>query len=110
MEKRTGHILRTLAASFLLLLSFSGMTYAFPGHVTPYGDYCRDCTTYGAFGRTIPRHESLRALNNYYKGKGCRIGTFSYRGRFIQADIFKDDEQVDRVIFDRKTGRLRSIY
>jgi hypothetical protein len=50
------------------------------------------------------------ALNRYYSERGYRVGTIYHKGRFIEAEIFKHNRRVDVVLFDRKTGRLRSIY
>ena len=50
------------------------------------------------------------ALDRYYRDKGYRVGTIYHKGRFIEAEIFKNNREVDKVLFDRKTGRLRSIY
>ena len=104
------HTSRILAVACVLVVAVVGVAYAFPEYVTPYGDYCRDCTSYGSCREAIPRHEAIKAIDKYYRAKGYRIGTFIIRGRFIEADVYKDDKLVDRVVFDRKTGRLRSAY
>jgi hypothetical protein len=84
--------------------------YAAEIAVTPYGDYCKECATYGTSREVIPPKEAITALERYYTEKGYRIGVVYHRGRFIEVEIFKDDRRVDKVLFDRKTGRLRSIY
>jgi hypothetical protein len=78
--------------------------------ITPYGDYCNECTAYGAGRDVLPAGESVKALERYYGDKGCRLGAVSYKGRFVEVDIYKNGRNVDRVLFDRKTGRIRSIY
>jgi hypothetical protein len=103
-------MLKKITAFFYVLLSVPAAAYAFPEYVTPYGDYCRDYNNYGSCKEGIPHQEAMKAMERYYREKGYRISAFTYRGRFIEADIFKQDKQVDKVIFDRKTGRLRSIY
>jgi hypothetical protein len=84
--------------------------YAEERGITPYGDYCGVCTHYGTCKELLPPTEALRALKKYYKDKGYSVGRVYQKGRFIEAEIYKDDKQVDKVLFDRKTGRLRSIY
>jgi len=79
-------------------------------NVTPYGDYCRDCTIYGTCKEIIASKDAVIALDHYYRHRGYRLGTIYHKGRFIEAEIFKNNRQVDKVLFDRKTGRLRSIY
>ena len=78
--------------------------------VTPYGGYCKDCAVYGACKEPIKPGEAVRSLRKYYEERGCRLGIVSHKGRFIEAEIFRDGKMVDKVVFDRKTGRLRSIY
>lgn len=98
---------------FLVFISMTAVSSAgaYQECITPYGDYCLDYNSYGA-GKDgiIPHQDAVKAMGRYYGHKGYRIGSMTYRGRFIEADIFKQDKQVDKVIFDRKTGRLRSIY
>ncbi len=94
----------------VLIVSSILPLYADDSRVTPYGDYCTDCAMYGACREIIQRDEAVRVLYKYYQDRGYRVGNVLHRGRFIQAVIYKDDRQVDRVLFDRKTGRLRSIY
>lgn len=77
--------------------------------VTPYGDYCRECTTYGTCKSTIPIKEAVAAIGQYYRDKGCTVGRVRHKGRFIEAEIYRDNKLVDKVLFDRKTSRVRSI-
>ncbi|MBI5640491.1 MAG: hypothetical protein HZA17_08710 [Nitrospirae bacterium] len=96
----------------VLLFSFSviAASYAEGDKVTPYGDYCRDCAIYGNCPEIIPPSEAVRAIDRYYRQRGYRVEVVNHKGRFIEAEIYKHGRQVDKVIFDRKTGRLRSIY
>ena len=77
--------------------------------VTPYGDYCRECTTYGTCKSIIPIKEAVAAIGQYYRDKGCTVGRVRHKGRFIEAEIYQDNRLVDKVLFDRKTSRIRSI-
>ena len=96
----------------VIFLLFTGYTAADAeeDNVTPYGDYCKECTIYGTCREVIPPNEAVNALDRYYRDKGYRVGTIYHKGRFIEAEIYKNNRQVDKVLLDRKTGRLRSIY
>lgn len=101
---------QTITVVLLALLVSAGASQAFPEYVTPYGDYCREYNHYGSCREAIPPQEAMKAIDRYYRDKGYRIRSFTPRGRFIEVDVYKDYRQVDKVIFDRKTGRLRSVY
>lgn len=77
--------------------------------VTPYGDHSRDCTIYGTGNKLMPLAGAVHGLNKYYEARGYTVGNMRYRGRFIEAEIFRDGRQVDKVLFDRISGRVRSI-
>lgn len=94
----------------LVLLLTADASQALPEHVTPYGDYCREYNRYGSCREDIPPQEAMKAINRYYREKGYWIRTFRPRGRFIEVDVYQNGRLVDKVIFDRKTGRLRSVY
>jgi hypothetical protein len=96
-----------LVCSFFLMVRSAG---AFDRIITPYGDYCKECTSYGVCRDVMPVKESVNAISKYYRDKGYEVGNVYHKGRFIEADIYKNGKQVDKVLFDRKTGRLRSIY
>jgi hypothetical protein len=49
-------------------------------------------------------------MKHYFKTKGLDVKKVRGRGRFLKAEIYKKDLLVDRVLFDRRTGRVRSIY
>ena len=102
-------MLREISFAIVLVLVTSILVYAEENNVTPYGDYCRDCTIYGTCKEVISPKLAMVALDRYYREKGYRVGAFYHKGRFVEAVIFKN-RQVDVVLFDRKTGRLRSIY
>ncbi len=99
-----------MTTMILFLLLTAGASQAFPEYVTPYGDYCREYNRYGSCREDIPPQEAMKAIDRYYREKGYWIRSFRPRGRFIEVDVFKNERLVDKVIFDRKTGRLRSVY
>jgi hypothetical protein len=94
----------------VLVIVFSASSAWADGYVTPYGDFCRQCTAYGAGQKMLAPDEAVKALQKYYGKKGCQIGTVSYKGRFVEVEIYKNGKNIDKVLFDRKTGRIRSIY
>ena len=103
-------MVREISFAIVLVLVTSILAYAEENNVTPYGDYCKDCTIYGTCKEVISPKLAMVALDRYYREKGYRVGAFYHKGRFIEAVIFKNDRRVDVILFDRKTGRLRSIY
>ena len=94
----------------VLFISAASLSPADDGTVTPYGDHCRDCTIYGTGRETVSLPEAMHALKRYYEARGYEVGILRHKGRFIEAEIYRGKKQVDRVIFDRRTGRVRSIY
>jgi hypothetical protein len=99
---------KTIITALFLSLSFSA--YAADNRVTPYGDYCKKCTTYGTCKEPLPPDEAIAAMEQYYTDKGYRAAHMHHKGRFIEAEIYEGNRLVDKVLFDRKTGRIRSIY
>lgn len=81
-------------------------------NVTPYGDFCPSCSVYGVRykHKEIGHDKAVEAIRVYFAKRGFTIGNVRGIGRFIRVDVYRKDELVDRVVFDRKTGRIRSIY
>lgn len=97
--------------SALLLIPFSTVfAWRYERPVTPYGDFCPHCGHYGICSSTMSPKDSEKAMMNYYNRKGLNIEIENIRGRFIRAKIKDKDRLVDVIIFDRSTGRIRSIY
>lgn len=78
--------------------------------VTPYGDFCPRCNQYGNCKSTMSHEEAKEALIDYYHRKGLNVQVENKHGRFIRAKISDHKDVVDVIIFDRRTGRIRSIY
>jgi hypothetical protein len=97
--------------SIVLLVSLSDL---FAKHnkrqVTPYGDFCPHCTHYGASDSSMSHDDAKKAMLDYYHKKGLTVEIENKRGRFIRAKIKDENKVVDVIIFDRRTGRVRSIY
>lgn len=94
----------------IIALSAASAVNAEKKNITPYGDYSKDSESYGACKDALSPDKAIKSLNKYYKKRGYKVRSVQHKGRFIEADIYKNDKQVDKVIFDRKSGRLRSIY
>ena len=106
MKRLIGH------ASIISALLVIAAIPLFAGEVpvTPYGGYCKDCAVYGSCRVPVSREEAMHSLRKFYEERGYRLGDVQHRGRFVEAAIYLNDRQVDKVIFDRKTGRVRSMY
>ena len=78
--------------------------------VTPYGDYCSRISHYGMHKSIIDMKHAEEALKHYYGEKGLDVEVVSREGRFIKAIVKDEHAVVDTIIFDRNTGRLRSVY
>ncbi len=107
---KTLHFIRRSALTVSVLLSAVSLSFGGEGPVTPYGAYCKDCAVYGSCRESIPIRESMQSLRKYYEERGYRLGNVAHKGRFIEAEVLQNSKQVDKVLFDRKTGRLRSMY
>ena len=78
--------------------------------VTPYGDFCPNCSVYGVRYKQVGHKKAVSAMTAYFHKKGYSIRNVRGVGRFLKVDVYKRGMLVDRIIFDRKTGRIRSIY
>lgn len=76
--------------------------------VTPYGDFCPLYSHYGMHG--VKQKDAGMSLRDYYQKKGLTVEVINGEGRFIKAIVREGDNIVDVIIFDRRTGRIRSIY
>lgn len=79
-------------------------------HTTPYGGYPQGDSAYGICKENLGPKEAETAIEKYFAGKGLRAANMRHKDRFIEADIYKDNRLYDKVLFDRKTGRIRSTY
>ncbi|UCD35857.1 MAG: hypothetical protein JSU90_03225 [Nitrospiraceae bacterium] len=99
-------------AAFLLLAAYPMMAGAWVKDrpVTPYGDYCPQCTKYGTCKTIMSHEDAKKAMLNYYDQKGLSVEMEKKEGRFIRAKVKEKNKVIDVIIFDRRTGRIRSIY
>ena len=95
---------------FILLITVAFSTYA--EGITPYGASCPKCGAYGYSKRPIAHQEVARTVESFYAERGLKVTAtvIRHNRRFSRIDIYKEGKLVDRVLLDRKTGRIRSIY
>jgi len=101
--------MRYLVILFVLLL-WAAETGATEYIIIPYGDYTSWCTAYGTCRERLDRKDAERAIADYFTMRSLQAARILHRGRFIEAEIYRDGRLVDKILFDRKTGRIRSIY
>lgn len=105
---------------FLLLLGLAAPTMAqaqcwgsdWPGS-RPYGDYCYGSRWgwYGAKRGVDSAGEAKSLLHDYYADDDVTIGKIVGKGNYFEAEILdRKNRIIDRIIVDRRTGRIRSIY
>jgi hypothetical protein len=100
-----------LVMSVILFVSFTVVYASSDGTpVTPYGDFCPKCGKYGTCRSQMSLNNAEQAIAEYYHEKGLSIDIEKAKGRFIKASIKDNGKVVDVIIFDRRTGRIRSIY
>jgi hypothetical protein len=104
MKLFLGIMIPTLA----LLLTITFVSAGMRG--TPYGDFCPKCGKYGVCEELMTMEESRDAVNGYFRDQGINVRHVRGRGRFIQMELMKNNDTYDVILFDRKTGRMRSIY
>ncbi len=78
--------------------------------VTPYGDFCSLCSTYGICDKQTSPEKAEKAIRDYYGKKGLDVEIEETNGRFIKAKVMDGGKVVDTILFDSSTGRFRSIY
>jgi hypothetical protein len=96
--------------SVLILIQNTDSFAGHEGPVTPYGDFCPRCSEYGNCKSNMSHDEAKEALISYYQKKGLGVELEKKRGRFIRVKVKDRNKVVDIIIFDRRSGRIRSIY
>jgi len=97
---------------FILLALFVvvPMVYAEEDSSTPFGASCPLCDTYGYCQKPLTYTQAVHNLKAYYARKRLNVIIVKQFGRFLEADVYKEGKMVEKVILDRRTGRIRSIY
>ena len=94
----------------VIVLLFAVASWSAGEHSAPYGDYPRWNSAYGICRENLGPREAETAIERYFATKGLRATNMRHKDRFIEADIYRDNRLFDKILFDRKTGRIRSIY
>jgi hypothetical protein len=80
----------------------------------PYGTFkvaAAEEKGYGAKKPVSTLKEAKAALEDFYKDKDVTVGKIEEKDLFFEAEILdKKGKVVDKVIIDKRTGRIRSIY
>ncbi len=88
---------------------FFGASCAYAGDEGPYGG--SQGGTYGEKQQVTTRDEAKRLLKDYFSQKNVTIGEIREKQYYFEADIMDAKGKViDKVIVDKRTGRIRSIY
>jgi hypothetical protein len=95
------------AINLFILAPYNG--FCFDAGI-PYGDECQRCSEYGICREDLGPGEAESAIDHYFSSRGLEAANKRHKGRFIEADIYRNNRLIDKVIFDRKTGRIRSTY
>lgn len=81
----------------------------------PYGRYCPG-PRWGPYGarRTVnTADEAKKAIETYFSNstQKVKVGKIEERGRFFEAEILDaEGALIDKLIIDKRSGRIRSIY
>jgi hypothetical protein len=94
----------------IVFLLAAGAVEAASDPPMPYGDYSQWCSAYGTCKESLGRSEAERAIEGYFAVRRLQAANIQHRGRFVEAEIYNNGRLVDKILFDRKTGRMRSIY
>ena len=99
------HLVSLLIIIFMVMMAVSFALARPPGKpVTPYGDFCDQCTKYGTCKSIMTHEAAKKAMFNYYHKKGFVVELIHKRGRFIKAKVKDKNKVVDVIIFDRRIG------
>jgi hypothetical protein len=73
-----------------------------------YGEHCGN--PYGFKRNSMSLLHSINSLRAFFGRKGLEVRMLGHNGRFIKAAIYRSADQVDTIIMDVKTGKMRSIH
>lgn len=80
---------------------------------SPYSDYKKGTpdTGYGEKRPVTTVEEARKVLKEYFGKKDVRIGEIKERKLFFEAEIRdKNNNLIDQMVVDKRTGRVRSTY
>ena len=102
-----------LFSLFMTVLYFCSLTFAGAEDASPYGGYKKGTaeTGYGEKRPVTTIEEARKALTEYFAKKDVKVGEIREQELFFEAEIRdKNNTLVDKVIVDKRTGRIRSTY
>jgi hypothetical protein len=106
--------IKSILLTIILILPLFLMTVTLASNdekpKTPYGDFCSHFSRYGTSKKMHSHKKSEKALKHYFNSKGLDVVIVHSNGRFIKANVINKNKIIDTISFDRKTGRIRSIY
>ena len=103
----------TLLSFFVTAVCTFSIPLVHAKDASPYGDYKKGAadTGYGEKRPVTTVEDARKVLAAYFAKKDVRIGEIREQELFFEADIRdKNDNLVDKVIVDKRTGRIRSTY
>ncbi len=104
-------IITILAIAVAMPILFLFAPYLSYANATEKAKLAGDSRGFGE-RRAITTHKEARAmLREYFSTKDVIIGEIIEKELFFEAEIRgKDNALIDKVIIDKRTGRVRSIY
>ncbi len=98
-------VMAALTTALLLIASS-----AFSEQQKPLIKYGTSC--YRAYGGRNEGNisKAIISVKKYFAHRGFGVKILGHSRRYIRADIYKDDEQVDSIVVDITTGKMRSVY
>ena len=108
--RKTLTLILALSLSLILLAPAHASAKHDKKNVTPYGDFCNRVSHYGIHKHLLDNKQVKNSLEHYFGGKGLSIEIINSKGRFVKTAVKDGETIVDTIIFDRHTGRIRSVY
>lgn len=106
----------TWKQKYLIIIAaalFAASPHLFGNPFTVFADAASaaDQRSYGEKKKISTTEEALKALKKHFEKKDIVIGEIIEKELYFEAEI-KDQKNtvVDKVIIDKRTGRIRSIY
>jgi hypothetical protein len=97
----------TVAISVLLVSN----PYLPQAYGTEKVKFSRDFKGYGERRAVTTHEEAVAILREYFSGKDVTIGEVIEKELFFKTEIRgRDGALIDKIIIDKRTGRIRSIY
>lgn len=103
---------KIIISLIVLLVLACCLSFALAEEKSPYGTYHKGSADgYGGKKPVTTKEDALKVLKNFFADKGVKIGNIKEKELFFEAEILdKNNNVIDKVIIDKRTGRIRSIY